>query len=201
MKDPAFPKLVVFINSCVPLALLGWDAYWHQLGANPSNFALRTTGMMALIFLILSLTVTPVRKITGYNFLSHFRRMLGLFAFFYGCMHLALYFTYDREFNLAGTLADVLKRPFILLGMASLLMMLPLAATSTNAMIKKLGGKNWKRLHTLAYPAAIAAVVHFYLLVKADIRQPAAFGFVLAVLLLYRLLANRFAWLRKSARA
>jgi len=201
MKDPGFPKFVVFFNSCVPLALLCWDAYRHQLGADPSNFALRTTGMLALIFLVLSLAVTPVRKITGYNFLSHFRRMLGLFAFFYGCTHLAIYFRFDRQLDLAGTIQDVIKRRFIFFGMASLLLMLPLAATSTNAMIKKLGGKNWKRLHTLAYPAAMAAALHYYMLVKADIRQPVAFGIVLGLLLLYRVLVNRVTWLRKSSHA
>jgi sulfoxide reductase heme-binding subunit YedZ len=187
MKDPSFPKFAVLVNGCVPLALLCWDAWFHNLGAHPVAFALSTTGMVALIFLMLSLTVTPVRKLTGYNFLSHFRRMLGLFAFFYGVVHLLIYFTFDRQLNFAGAVNDVLARPFILAGMTALLLMLPLALTSTNASIKRLGAARWKLVHRLAYVSAIAGVLHFYLLVKADISKPIAFAVVLTVLLGYRL--------------
>src|SRR3954470_7591863 len=147
MKDPGFAKSVVLLNGLVPLALLCWDDYFDQLGANRSEAIIHTTGVLALVFLFLSLTVTPLRKITGYNFLSHFRRMLGLFAFFYGCLHLLSYMSFDRGWSISGVIADVSKKPFILLGMAALLIMVPLAITSTNGMIKRLGAARWKRLH------------------------------------------------------
>ena len=187
MKDVAFAKLVVFVNGLVPLILLCWDASQHQLGTNPQEFAIRTTGMTALVFLMLCLAVTPVRKITGWNFLSHFRRMLGLFAFFYGCVHLFIYFVLYQSFNVRAVVADVLVRPFIFFGMTALLLMVPLAATSTNGIIRKMGAARWKRLHQLVYVAAIAGVLHYYFLVKADTRKPLAFAMTLAVLLGYRL--------------
>jgi sulfoxide reductase heme-binding subunit YedZ len=190
VKDPRFAKLVVFTNALVPLALLGWDAYWGKLGANPTEFALRTTGMLGLVFLVLSLAVTPVRKILGRNWLSHFRRMLGLYAFFYGVVHLGLYFVFDRGMSFSEVWADTWKRPFVLLGMTALVLMVPLAATSTNGMIKRMGAVWWKRLHRLAYVAAIAGVGHYYLLVKADTRLPIAFAAVLGVLLGYRLVVR-----------
>ncbi len=189
MKDPRFPKLVIFVNSSVPLALLLWDAYWHHLGANPVDYAIHTTGELALIFLVISLTITPVRKITGWNWLSHFRRMLGLFAFAYGCIHFIIYFAFDRSFSLSATLADIIKHKYIFFGLTALLLMVPLALTSTNASIKCLGAAKWKQLHRLVYPAAIAAVLHYYLLVKADITQPVIFATILALLFAYRLLS------------
>jgi methionine sulfoxide reductase heme-binding subunit len=187
MKDTAFAKLVVFINALVPLTLLCWDAWTHQLGTNPSEHAIRTTGMTALIFLTLTLAVTPVRKITGWNYLSNFRRMLGLFAFFYGCVHLFIYLGLYQSFNFSATLIDIVKRPFIFLGMAALFLMAPLAATSTNGIIKKMGAARWKRLHQLIYPAGIAAVLHYYCLVKADVRIPLIFAAILTALLGYRI--------------
>ena len=200
MKDPRFAKFVLFVNSLVPLSLLLWDAYFHHLGANPVEYAIRTTGMLTLVFLILSLCVTPVRKVTGWNWLSHFRRMLGVYAFFYGMVHFSTYFWLDRELSVSGIVADTVKRPFILFGMTCLILMAPLAITSTNGMIKRMGGKNWKRLHKLVYPAAIAGVLHYYLLVKADVRQPVAFAVVLGVLLLYRVVGDRFSFLRAKKR-
>jgi sulfoxide reductase heme-binding subunit YedZ len=189
MKDPQFTKSVIFLNALVPLAILCWDAYSHQLGANPTETAIHITGMMALIFLLLSLTVTPLRKVTGYNQLSHYRRMLGLFAFFYACIHLFTYLDFDRAFSLAGTIDDVLSKKFIFFGMLALLLMLPLAATSTNGMIKRLGAAKWKRLHQLAYVAAILGAVHFWMSKKADKSLPWAFAIALAMLLAYRALA------------
>jgi DMSO/TMAO reductase YedYZ heme-binding membrane subunit len=186
MRDPRFAKLVVFVNSAVPLTMLGWDALHDNLGANPVEFAIRTTGMLTLIFLLLTLTVTPLRKLTGWNWLSHFRRMLGLYAFFYGCLHFLTYFGFYQSFNVKSVIADTIKRWFILFGMTALLMMIPLAITSTNGMIKRMGAKNWKRLHWLVYPAAIAGVLHYYLLVKADTTMPAMFGVVLGLLLWQR---------------
>ncbi len=190
MDDIRFSKVVLFINALVPLALLLWDVDRKNVGANPLEFVTRTTGMLTLIFLVLTLAVTPARKITSLNWLIKFRRILGLFAFFYGCLHLLTYVWFDRFFNLRSTIADIARRPFIAVGMMAFLLMLPLAITSTNKMVKRLGGKRWGRLHRVVYIAAIAGVVHFWLLVKSDIRLPLTFGFVLAFLLLYRMLIN-----------
>lgn len=198
MKDPSFAKFVVLVNGAVPLALLCWDALDHRLGANPTVFAIRTTGMLTLVFLISSLAVTPLRLISGRNWLSHFRRMLGLYAFFYGVLHLSTYFVFDRSMSIRGTISDTLARPFIFLGMTALLLMVPLAATSTNAMIKRLGAARWKRLHQLAYVSAIAGVLHYYLLVKADTRQPLAFAAVVALLLGYRIINKYIPGLRRG---
>jgi sulfoxide reductase heme-binding subunit YedZ len=195
MKDPRFPKLVLFVNATVPLAILAWDAYWHHLGANPVEFALRTTGMLALVFLILSLIVTPARKISGYNAFSHFRRMLGLFAFFYGITHLAIYLVLYRSFDLSAVWKDLTTRRFILLGMSALILMIPLALTSTNGMIKRLGAARWKRLHQLVYPAAVAASIHYLLVAKVFLPQPIAFAVVVWALLAYRAFGRRLTFL------
>ncbi len=176
MKDTAFAKIVLFINSLVPLALLGWDAFNHRLGANPYEFATRTTGMLTLVFLLISLSVTPLRKLTGWNWLTRFRRMLGLYAFFYGFLHFITYIWFDRFFDLRNTASDILQRPFIAVGMLSFFLMIPLAVTSTNRMIKRLGGKRWTRLHRLVW-----------MLVKSDVRVPVRFAIVLGLLLGYRL--------------
>ena len=183
-----FPKIVVFINSLIPLALLLWDLYHKRVGPNPLEFATRTTGMLTLVFLSLTLAVTPLRKIFGVNSLVKARRMLGLFAFFYGSLHLLTYVWFDRLFNLASVGQDVVRRPFILAGMTAFVLMLPLAVTSTNSMVKRLGGKQWARLHRLVYLAAIAGVVHFWMLVKADTSLPLTFAFIVLFLLGYRVL-------------
>jgi methionine sulfoxide reductase heme-binding subunit len=190
MTDVRFAKLVVFVNSLVPLALLLWDLYRKQVGPNPLEFATRTTGMLTLIFLSLTVAVTPLRKIFGINSLVKVRRMLGLFAFFYGSLHLLTYVWFDRAWNLISVGQDVARRPFILAGMTAFFLMVPLAITSTNNMIKRLGGKRWAQLHRLVYLAAIAGVVHFWMLVKSDTRLPLTFGFILLFLLGYRLFAK-----------
>lgn len=190
MSDLRFAKLVVFINSLVPLILLLWDLYRKRVGPNPLEFATRTTGMLTLIFLSLTVAVTPLRKIFGINSLVKFRRMLGLFAFFYGALHLLTYVWFDRLFNLFSVGQDVVRRPFILVGMIAFVLMIPLAITSTNKMVKRLGGKRWARLHRLVYFAAIAGVIHFWMLVKSDIRLPLTFAFILLFLLGFRLLAK-----------
>ena len=185
-----FPKLTVFVNSLVPLVLLLWDLYNKRVGPNPLEFATRTTGMLTLIFLSLTVAVTPLRKIFGINSLVKLRRMLGLFAFFYGSLHLLTYIWFDRLFNLASVGQDVVRRPFILAGMTAFLLMVPLAITSTNKMVKRLGGKRWAKLHKLVYLAAMAGVVHFWMLVKSDTRLPWTFGFIVLFLLGYRLLVK-----------
>ena len=187
-----FPKVIIFINSLIPLGLLLWDVYRGRVGPNPLEFATRTTGMLALIFLTVSLAVTPLRKITGINSIVKFRRMLGLFAFFYAFLHLTTYIWFDRFFNLRSTVSDIAQRPFIAIGMAAFFLMLPLAITSTSKMVKKLGGKRWARLHRIVYVAAILAVFHFWLLVKSDTRLPLTFAFVLALLLGHRLLVKLY---------
>jgi methionine sulfoxide reductase heme-binding subunit len=190
MTDLRFAKLVVFINSLVPLVLLLWDLYHKRVGPNPLEFATRTTGMLTLIFLSLTVAVTPLRKIFGINSLVKVRRMIGLFAFFYGALHLLTYVWFDRLFNLASVVQDVGRRLFILVGMTAFFLMVPLAITSTNKMVKRLGGKGWARLHRLVYLAAIAGVVHFWMLVKSDIRLPFTFAFILLFLLGFRLFAK-----------
>ncbi len=188
MKDVRFSKVVLFINALVPLALLLWDVFRRQVGANPLEFVTRTTGMLTLVFLMLSLAVTPLRRITGANWLVKFRRLLGLYAFFYGCLHLMTYVWFDRFFNLKSIPGDVVQRRFIAIGMAAFFLMIPLAITSTNRMVKRLGGKWWNRLHKVVYLAAIGGVLHFWMLVKSDTGIPLIFAFVLAFLLGYRVL-------------
>lgn len=188
MKDIRFARFVVFVNALVPLILLGYDAYYHRLGANPLEFVTRTTGTLTLVFLILSLAVTPLRKALGLPWIIKFRRMLGLYAFFYGFLHLITYIWFDKFFDMGAVVADTLKRPFIAVGMFSFFLLVPLAITSTKAMVRRLGGKRWNQLHTLAYVAAIGGVVHYWMLVKADTRIPLTFGLALGVLLAYRLL-------------
>jgi methionine sulfoxide reductase heme-binding subunit len=187
MKDTRFAKVLLFINGLIPLILLLWDTYRKQVGANPLEFVTRTTGMLTIVFLLLSLTVTPLRRITGANWLVKFRRMLGLYAFFYGFLHLMTYVSFDRFFKLKTIPQDVAQRPFIAVGMFTFFLMVPLAITSTNKMVKRLGGKRWNRLHKLTYLAGVGGVLRYWMLVKSDTRIPVTFGFVLLVLLGYRL--------------
>jgi sulfoxide reductase heme-binding subunit YedZ len=192
MKDVRFSKLLLLVNALVPLTLLLWDVYQKRVGANPLEFVTRTTGMLTLVFLLLTLAVTPVRKIFGLNWLVKFRRMLGLFAFFYGTLHLATYVAFDRYFKLTSVPGDVASRPFIAIGMLAFFLMVPLAITSTNKMVKRLGGRRWNKLHKLIYLAGIAGVLHFWLLVKSDTRLPITFGFILLLLLAYRFLVKAY---------
>jgi sulfoxide reductase heme-binding subunit YedZ len=190
MKDTRFAKFVLLANGLVPLGLLLWDVYRKQVGANPLEFVTRTTGMLTLVFLLISLAVSPLRRITGLNWLVRFRRLLGLFAFFYGSLHLLTYVAFDRFFQLTTIPGDVFNRRFIAIGVAAFLLMVPLAITSTDRMVKRLGGKSWMRLHRVVYLAAILGVLHYYMLVKSDVRLPLTFGFLLAVLLGFRLFAR-----------
>jgi len=194
-NDLRFARLLVLVNGAVPATLLAWDAWHHNLGANPVNFAILTTGMLALIFLMLTLAVTPLRKITGLNWIIFSRRTLGLYAFFYASLHFLIFFSLDRSFSVSGTLSEMVKRKYLFVGITGLLVMVPLAVTSTNAMIKRLGGKRWRALHRLAYVAAAAGVIHYYMQVKADVRQPLVFAAVLAILFGYRLMDY---WRRQS---
>ncbi len=190
MNDVKFNKLLVFTNALVPLVLLVWDWFRGNLGANPIEFFLRTTGVLALVFLLITLSVTPLRKRFGWNSLIKFRRMLGLYAFFYGFLHLITYAVFDKNFDVPAIFFDVWERPFIAFGMLAFFLLIPLAVTSTNGMIKRLGGKNWARLHKLTYAAAILGVIHFWLIVKSDVFYPMLFGLILAVLFGYRIFGN-----------
>jgi len=191
MTDIKFNKVLISINALIPLALLSYDGFRGQLGANPVEFFIRTTGVMTLTFLLITLAVTPLRKLLNWNEAIKYRRMLGLYAFFYACLHLSSYLVFDRGLSLSATVTDVIQRPFITIGMAAYLMMVPLAVTSTNGMIKRLGGKRWQRLHRLIYLIAPLGAIHFYMLVKSDVFYPVIFGFVVAVLLLYRVYAKQ----------
>lgn len=192
MNDVKFGKILIFINSLVPLALLAWDASAGELGANPIEFFIRTTGVLTLVFLLITLSVTPLRKYYGWNNLVKFRRMLGLYVFFYGFLHLITYGIFDKSFSISAIAVDVWERPFIAVGMLAFFLLLPLAVTSTNRMIKRLGGKNWARLHKATYVAAILGVIHFWIIVKSDVFYPFVFAVILAVLLGYRIFnANR----------
>ena len=195
MKVTRFVKATVLLNCLLPLTLLGWDAYWGHLGANPVNFAIRTTGILALIFLMLTLAVTPLSRIAHVPSITPLRRMFGLCAFLHAFIHFQLFFLLDRGANINDTISEVTKRPYLMVGMFSLALMVPLAATSMNIMIRLLGGHRWKMLHRLTYPIAIFGVIHFYMLVKSDITRPVIFAGILGVLLGYRLIA-RFAAVR-----
>ncbi len=186
MTDVRFYKTLLWLNSLIPVTILGWDAWNHRLGANPIEYFLRATGVMTLVFVLATMLITPLRKWFGWNQLIKYRRIVGLFAFFYGLIHFTTYIVFDRSLDIAGTVADVIQRPFIALGMAALLMMVPLAVTSTNAMVKRLGGKRWQMLHRLIYLTAIAGVIHFWMIVKSDVFYPAIFAAILAVLLAVR---------------
>ena len=190
MFNLQFSKLLLFLNALVPLLLLLWDVYRGRVGANPLEYATRTTGMLTLVFLMLTIAVSPVRQVFKWNGLGKFRRMLGLFAFFYGLLHLLTYVAFDRYFNFGSVPSDVASRPFIAVGMLAFFLMLPLAITSTNKMVKRLGGKRWRTLHRLVYAAGVAGVFHFWLLVKSDTRLPITFGFVLLLLLAHRVFAK-----------
>jgi sulfoxide reductase heme-binding subunit YedZ len=180
-------KPAIFVVSLVPLALLIQKGLNNDLGANPIETINRYTGDWVLRFLLITLAVTPLRRLTGWNGLLRYRRMLGLFAFFYACVHFLSWAWLDQYFVLADIVQDVAKRPYITVGFASFLMLIPLALTSTNAMIRRLGAKRWQQLHRLVYLIGIGGVVHFLWLVKSDIREPLVYGAVLALLLGFRL--------------
>jgi len=187
-------KFVVWMVCLYPLARLIYKYKFGGLGANPIEFITLATGISTLTLLLATLAVTPLRKLTGLNWLIRFRRLLGLFAFFYGFLHFMTYVWLDKFFDVHDMLRDVAKRPFITAGFVAFMSMGPLAATSTAWSIRKLGGKNWNQLHRLIYLSGIAAVVHFWWKVKADHRRPAIYGGILATLLLYR--AVVWAWPR-----
>ncbi len=180
-------KPALFVLALVPLAFLVYRGMHNDLGANPVETLNRYTGGWVLRFLLLTLAVTPLRRIFGWNALLRYRRMLGLFAFFYACLHFLSYAWLDQYFVLADIIKDIAKRPYITVGFACLLMLIPLAATSTNAMIRRMGARRWQALHRLVYLIGVGGIVHFLWLVKSDLREPLIYAAILAVLLGFRL--------------
>jgi methionine sulfoxide reductase heme-binding subunit len=178
-------RRVIFAAALVPAAALVYGAFTDNLTANPIDYITDTTGTTAITFLIISLTITPLRRLTGRNEIIKLRRMLGLFAFFYACLHLSTWLVLDWFFDFASMAADVVERPFITLGMTTFLLLLPLAVTSTAGMIRRLG-KRWQQLHRLVYVAGVTAIIHFWWVVKADFREPRLFALALSVLLGFR---------------
>lgn len=179
-------KVLVFALALLPFARLLTGVLLQRLGAHPIETIARSTGTWTLVFLLITLTVTPLRKLTGWNWLLRLRRMLGLFAFFYACLHFTTYLWLDQLFDGRGIVKDIAKRPFIMVGFTAFLLLIPLAATSTNAMARRLGAARWLALHRLVYPVAILGVVHYWWQVEKDVTQPAIYAAVLAVLLGYR---------------
>jgi len=180
-------KVVVFLLCLVPFFSLVDRALHNSLGANPVEFLQHATGDWILRFLVFTLAITPLRKLLNLPDLIRFRRMLGLFAFFYACLHFLTYLGPDQSFNLSAMWKDVAKRPFITVGFLGFVLLIPLALTSTTGWIRRLGGKRWQMLHRAIYISAMAGVVHYYWLVKSDVRKPLFYGALVAFLLLWRL--------------
>lgn len=180
-------KPVIFLACLGPLARLGWKATHSMLGANPIEVITHSTGDWTLTFLLVTLAITPLRKLTHQYWLIGLRRMFGLYAFFYGCLHLTTYVWLDKFFDVHEMVADITKRKFIMAGMTAFTLMIPLAFTSTKGWIRRLGGKRWQVLHRLIYFSAMAGVIHYIWLVKADLHKPLEYAAVLAVLLGYRI--------------
>jgi len=183
-------KPVIFLLCLFPLGWLIWGAFNDTLGANPAEALTRETGEWTLRFLLITLLVTPARKILGWPWLIKLRRMLGLFVFFYALMHLLTYVWFDQFFDVNEIIKDVIKRPFIALGFTAFLLLIPLALTSTNKMMRRLK-KNWAKLHKLIYLIAVLGLLHFIFLVKADYLQPVIYSLILLPLFVYRAYAER----------
>jgi len=180
-------KVPVFLLCLVPLGILVWSALTGNLGANPVEFIQHATGDWTLRFLVFTLCITPLRKILKLPELIRFRRMLGLFAFFYACLHFLIYLGPDQSFDLKAIWKDVAKRPFVTVGFTAFVLLIPLAVTSTAGWIRRLGGRRWQMLHRAIYISAICGVIHYYWLVKSAVLRPLTYGAIVAVLLLWRL--------------
>jgi sulfoxide reductase heme-binding subunit YedZ len=188
-------KVLVFLACLVPVALLAWGFHKDALGANPVEKIEHDTGDWTIYLLLITLAITPLRKVANLPLLIRYRRMVGLFAFFYGVLHMLAYVWVDQGFDWPALWKDVLKRPYITAGVVGVTLMIPLAATSTAWAIRKLGGRKWQMLHRLVYFSALAGVIHYYWLVKSDVRKPLLYAGILALLMLYRAAT----WMRKRA--
>jgi len=210
-------KPIVFLAALVPFAYLAWRAYHGNLTADPLTKVTNDTGIWTLRFVVVTLALTPVRRLTGWNALVRFRRMIGLFAFFYGSLHVLTYLVGDRFASLdfpdgfvalstvrnllASIWEDIAKRPYITVGFIAFVSMIPLALTSTKDWIRRLGGRNWQRIHRLVYLTGIAGVTHYWWRVKADTSNPAVYALIVALLLGFRLALSlkKSRWLRRPA--
>jgi methionine sulfoxide reductase heme-binding subunit len=199
MRKRGLLKALAFLLCLVPALWLGWRFWKQELTANPLEFLQHQTGDWALRLLVVTLAITPLRKLLRIPELIRYRRMLGLFAFFYGCLHLVTYLWFDRLFLVDEIVKDIGKRPFITVGFLSFVLMVPLAATSTAGWIRRLGGKRWQLLHRAVYVSALAGAVHYLWLVKSDIRQPMLYVGLILLLLGYRVGAWLVARLRRNS--
>lgn len=190
MRALAINKVLVFVICLLPFVWLTFAFFTYRLGANPIEAVTRETGQWALRFVMISLAVSPLKWLTGLSVLQRFRRMLGLFAFFYACVHMLLYLGLDQFFNVSEIWADIIKRPFITIGFLTFVLLIPLAVTSTNKMVKRLGLSRWKMLHQLNYLIVILACIHFFMLVKQDITEPVIYSVIAAVLLFSRVVRH-----------
>ena len=196
MLRSRWAKLAVFLLCLAPLSRLAWRAWSDNLTANPIEYITHFTGDWAIRMVVITLAITPLRKLLHLPDLIRFRRMIGLFAFFYASLHFATWFGLDKDFDMHEILADFVKRRFIFAGLTAFLAMAPLAITSTKGWIRRLGGRRWQLLHRLIYLTGIAAVVHYYWLVKSDVRLPLFYGSLVAILLAYR--AASWLWPRQA---
>ncbi len=186
MKNIKLAKRIIFVLALLPIAWLVRGFFLNELGANPIEYLLHELGAWTLRFLVLTLSITPLRKITGKAYFLQFRRMFGLYTFFYACCHFLVYLVLDQFFDWSNIIADVTKRPYITVGFTALVLLTPLAITSTNKMMRRLG-KRWKKLHRIVYLIAILGVVHYYWLVKADIQRPLIYGAIFTLLFAIRI--------------
>lgn len=187
MPKIRWDKISLFVVCLVPFGWLAWRAWNQNLTPNPIEYITHYTGDWAIRFVIFTLAISPLRRLLAFPRLIRYRRMLGLFAFFYACLHFLTWFVLDKFFDFHAILGDFTKRPFIIAGLTAFLCLIPLAVTSTSGWIRRIGGRRWQLLHRLIYVTAIAAVVHYYWLVKSDIRLPVFYGCLVALELLYRL--------------
>ena len=194
-------KPLVFLLCLVPVLVLVWQVMANRLGPNPVETVVHFTGIWTLRLLLVTLAVTPLRRLTGLGWLLRFRRMLGLFAFFYVLLHFLTYMVIDQQLSLHDIVEDVAKRPYVTVGFTAFVLLIPLAATSTDGMIRRLGGKRWKQLHQLVYVIAVAGCFHYLWLVKADTRDPLIYFSILTALLALRLPALQTLTWRRSAPA
>ncbi len=196
-KNDIFFKTLVFIACLLPLTFLITNFFLQKLGANPVETIIRDTGLWSLRFLMMTLCITPLRKLVGWQWGMKIRRMLGLYAFFYACLHFTAYLWFEEFFDFAAIWTDVMERPFITMGFITFVLMIPLAITSTHAMIKKLGGKRWQQLHRLVYLIAITSILHFWWMAdsKGVLTTPIIYAVIIAILLLMRIF-----FLKKSSK-
>ncbi|PRC94772.1 sulfite oxidase heme-binding subunit YedZ [Solimicrobium silvestre] len=189
LKQQSIIKASLFVAALLPFLRLVLAVFTDHLGANPLEFITRNTGDWTLYFLCITLAVTPLRRLTGWSWMVKLRRMLGLYGFFYASLHFLTFLWFDHFFDVAEMLKDVVKRPFILVGFTAFILLMPLALTSTNKMIKRVGAKRWQQLHKLIYLIASLGVLHYFWMKagKHDFSQPVLFGSIVAILLLLRL--------------